>query len=575
MAKRAYNEAEYLAERKRLLAGRPSCAYCPRRATSADHQPPLCMHFHRQGSKCCTLVPSCKECSLKQGGTLKGIVGVRKSRASIPIADDPDGFDVDSPVWDVAWLTKLRDVPSDGWWPRLMTVPHPDAVGSWGGEVVEFALVERGITLHWWQQLVLARLLEHDANLELVWRDAFLSVARQSGKSVLVSVLGDWRSEQSEWFGEAQLVMHTADTLRHALDVWQLGVPRANEHGWTVRRGAGTETIVKPCGGSWVVRSQTAVVGSSVSLGLADEAHGIKLSTITENLSPTLVEKVQSQMLLVSTAHSACTDLMPTYRLQATQDLAAPHRLLVVEWSAAPTLELGDPVAARQASPRWSKGRERDIGEAVTRAAATPAGHELRVGVDAQWYNRWPSLSARSGPGELLLAEGAWAACEGKLRRDPIGPGIVAIEDAGFTAAGAGVVFVAWDGDRYEIDGVACDTWDEAMDYARKFRAISPGSRLLVGASMMTSVPQDMYGQALPARGVEARRGLAVLKRLVADGLIVHDRTTQLDIQVAAARVRPSSDGMQLAPAGRQDLLRAALWAVWAAQEPTATNVVH
>jgi len=482
----------------------------------------------------------------------------------MPIAEDPVGFDMCSPVWDVAWLDGLRNVPVDAWWPRLMTVPHPRAVGSWGDEVVKWAKKHRGITLHWWQQLVLARLLEHDDDEQLVWRDVFLSVARQSGKSVLVSVTGDWRSEQSVRFGEPQLVMHTADTLRHALDVWQLALPRAQALGLTVRRSQGSEAIEKTDGGLWVVRSQTAVVGSAVSLAMADEAQGIKLSTITENLSPTLVEKRQAQMLLVSTSHSQCTDLMPTYRLQGTADLDAPGRMLMLEWSADPGLSLGDPVASRQASPRWSKGRELDVGDAVARALATPPGHELRVAVDVQWYNRWPSLASR-GAGELLLEADVWAGCAGSL--EGLLPGWVAIEDN--FGHGAAVAFVAGDGERFEVDGLMCESWDAALVWARKFLEVSPQSKLLVGASMTRSVPADMPGGMTRAGGAEARRGLAVLRSLVSTKRVVHDRTTDLDGQIAAARVRPVADGLALVSEGRQDLLRAALWALWFAQEPS------
>ena len=92
----------------------------------------------------------------------------------MPIADDPVGFDVCSPVWDVDWLDPLRVVPADGWWPRLMTVPHPRAVGSFGDEVVRWAKKHRGLTLHWWQQLALARLLEHDGDERLVIEDGTL-----------------------------------------------------------------------------------------------------------------------------------------------------------------------------------------------------------------------------------------------------------------------------------------------------------------------------------------------------------------------------------------------------------------
>jgi hypothetical protein len=452
-----------------------------------------------------------------------------------------------------------------------MTVPHPNAVGSYGQKLIDWAWDVRGVRLFWWQQLVAIRLLEHDRAGRLVWRDVYLSVARQSGKSTFVSILADWRSEAAWLFGEPQLVMHTADTLRHALDVWQLAVPRAYECGYDVRRGTGQEKIDKGLTvGAHVVRSQQAVVGSSTSLAIADEAQGVKLSTITENLSPTLVERQQAQLLLVSTSHSHCTDLMPTYRLQGTADLDSPGRMLMLEWSADASLPLGDLVAARQASPHWSENRALDIGEAVTRALATPAGHELRIAVDAQWYNRWPSLASR-GAGVLLLDDGVWAACAGVVAATE--PGWVAIEDN--FGNGAAVAFVAGDGERYEVDGITCDSWADALVWARKFIDASPQSQLLVGASMWRSVPTDMPGQKTRAGGAEARRGLAVLRSMVAAGRVVHDRTPDLDAQISAARVRPVADGLALVSEGRQDVLRAALWALWFAQQPTPTPTIR
>src|SRR3954471_15080040 len=116
----------YLRERKRLLAGKPQCceAGCAEVGTTADHNPPLSRHIHREGSGCCMLRPMCVAHMVAQGGRL----ATRKRQgepAPQPVFDaDPDGYDVDHPVWDRAtWLDALREVPADGWWPRLMTVP--------------------------------------------------------------------------------------------------------------------------------------------------------------------------------------------------------------------------------------------------------------------------------------------------------------------------------------------------------------------------------------------------------------------------------------------------------------------
>ena len=67
----------------------------------------------------------------------------------------------ESPVWDDApWLAELRNVPAEGSWPRLMTLPHPDAVGSWGSEIDTQYRRRTGRELRWWQRLAAARLLE-------------------------------------------------------------------------------------------------------------------------------------------------------------------------------------------------------------------------------------------------------------------------------------------------------------------------------------------------------------------------------------------------------------------------------
>src|SRR5262245_30752288 len=120
-------DADFRRERRILLANQPLCVHCGQeRATIADHQPPLALHDHVKGSKCCVLVPSCRVCSFAQGGDVAHSVDLPE-----PVAPrrEWEGFGPDDPVWRVPWLEPLLDVPADAVWPRLMTVPHPQAVG--------------------------------------------------------------------------------------------------------------------------------------------------------------------------------------------------------------------------------------------------------------------------------------------------------------------------------------------------------------------------------------------------------------------------------------------------------------
>jgi hypothetical protein len=171
----------------------------------------------------------------------------------------------------------------------------------------------------------------------------------------------------------------------------------------------------------------------------------------------------------------------------------------------------------------------------------------------------------------LLLDDGVWAAATGTVAATQ--PGWVAIEDN--FGRGAAVAFVASDGERFEVDGMMCETWGEALVWARKYLEASPQSRLLVGASMIRTVPADMPGLMQKAGGAETRRGLAVLRSMVEARSVVHDRTPELDLQIAGARVRPATDGMVLVSEGRQDLLRASLWALWFAQQPPPVPAIR
>ena len=79
------------------------------------------------------------------------------------------------------------------------------------------------------------------------------------------------------------------------------------------------------------------------------------------------------------------------------------------------------------------------------------------------------------------------------------------------------------------------------------------------------------------AKAVDASRALSLLRDLVATRRVVHDDTAELDVQVEAARVRlvAGSGVLSLLPGARSDLLRAALWALWAAQTPAPAPSIH
>src|SRR3954454_20462834 len=77
----------------------------------------------------------------------------RRPWAPVPVLEEAEraGLPADHSAWGVPWLEGLRGVPGDAVWPRLMTVPHPRATGSLGGEFVGWAEARTGGRLRWWQ----------------------------------------------------------------------------------------------------------------------------------------------------------------------------------------------------------------------------------------------------------------------------------------------------------------------------------------------------------------------------------------------------------------------------------------
>ena len=561
------------------------CARCQRRrADTLDHDPPLAMHAHRQGSGCCRLIPCCTACNAS-GGAAVALGTWRPNVVShdIEAEDDRerDGLSATDRRWRVPWLGHLRDIPDDATWPRLMTVPHPRAVGSIGSEFIAWAEERSGRPLRWWQRLVATRLLEVDEAGALVWEAMILSTARQVGKSWLLRELLLWRVHQGERFGEPQDVLHTGRDLaickevQRPARVWA----KARETSYRVREVNGQEEIELLADGSrWMLRAREAVYGYSVSLAAADEAWKVKASSIDEGLTPTMVERTQPQLALVSTAHRLATSLMLTRRAAALEHLEDGGADLLIEWSAPQDAELDDRTAWRAASPHWGPRRERMI---AGRLDAALTGHVDDVDeVDpiasfrAQWLNQWPRrIAPPSGATELLLPEGAWEAMteEGATSTGPLW---VALEDDYGQGAAVAAIGRTEDG-RLEVGGWLRDDWDAAVADVAALADDRGIRRLLVGASLMDRTT-GMRPKPAPAGGTETRHGLVLVRDLVAAGELVHDSDTlELDTAMIGAQVRPGATGLLLAARGPTHLVRAVAWALTVAHRPAKVPAVH
>lgn len=565
----------YERERRELLAGRPRCAVrlvcngSP--ATEADHQPPLKLHVHVEGSGCCVLVPSCGPCARKQGARLAA--GMVWDRTALEVLD-PVGFDVGDAVWDVSWLDEFRDVPDDATWPRLMTVPHERAVGSFGAQAAEWVQEQMGVELRWWQRLALTRELEHDERGWLVWLTVLLTTARQVGKSTELRGAAAWRIHQASRWGEPQTVVHTGKDLPVCKEVQALARAWAKARGYPVREQNGNEEISVPWSDSrWIVRGKGSVYGYSGSSVLGDEAWGIAPDVVDDGLEPTMLERRSPQLKLASTAHPRTTGLFPGRRNQALERLGAPRRTLLLEWSARREAGLDDLEAWRQASPHWHENRADQIAERIDRIMRgeddeTGKSVDPIASARCQVLNIWPSKVMLAGRGDRLIPRGAW----GQLGR----PGTarprrlwVAVEDNYGDGAAVAAVAELDDGDRIEVDGWVCESRDAAIGQARALvESFDVPARLIVGASI--PAPRGVSARAAAA---ETRVGLPLLRSIL--GRLVHDETPDLAAQLETVRVREVAGGLAIVPGTRADLVRAVAWALLAAVVRRPTPAIH
>lgn len=546
------------------------------------------MHVHRQGANCCRLVPSCEQCN-RDGGAL--VARGEWRPGVLPVGpDDPDdaasepvGLAASDSRWDRPWMSGLRPAPADAVWPRLMTVPHPRAAGSLGDEFCAFAEARAGGELRWWQRLAAARLLEVDTDGRLCWEAAVISTARQVGKSWLLRELLLWRIHQAERFGEPQDVLHTGKDVAVCKEVQRPARlwAKARRDAYKVREVNGQEEIEHvETGSRWMLRAKEAVYGYSVSLGAVDEAWRVRASAVDEGLTPTMAEREQPQLVLVSTAHRRATALILDRRQVALADLETGAGDLLIEWSAPRGADTGDRDAWRLASPHWTPRRQRLIdgahqrmqaGETVPDADEPDPVESFR----AQWLNQWPIRAPEpSGPTEPLLPDGVW---QGLREEAPsaVGPVWVGLEDDFGVGAAVGCCRRCDDG-RLEVDGWLRADWDSAIE---DLVALAEGitiRRVLVGASMFDRLPPELRRIAEPRAAAATRTGLALLRDLARSGGLVHDVVTgELDQTIALAHVRENANGLFLVARGPMHLVKAVVWAIAGAHRPAVLPAIR
>jgi hypothetical protein len=453
-----------------------------------------------------------------------------------------------------------------------MSGPHPDAVGSYGGEAIAWVEEYAGITLRWWQRLVIVRALEHDAAGGLVWLEVDLSTPRQVGKSWTLRAVASWRIHAAERFGEPQLVLHTGKDLPSCKEVMRPARAWARGLGYRVREQNGNEEIATPDGSRWIVRGKTSVYSYSVSVGLVDEAWGVAPEIVEDGVEPTMSDRFDPQLWLVSTAHRHATSLFPLRRATALAALSAPSSrssTLLLEWSAPRSTAIDDRAAWRAASPHWTPHRERLLDAKLERVrrgiSEDPDEDDPVESFRSQYLNIWPVRRLVPAGEEPLVDVATWTAARGLGVALPPGPVVVGVEDwYGRGAAACGVASLP-DG-RLLVWGEEFPDHDAAIAWASWLAEGRDGSSLVVGASLAIDPVREAVGDLLVERGtnVDLKTALPLLRVLLRQGRIVHGGDVALDAQIGAARVAEREGGLALThrSSTRTDLVRALAWSV-------------
>ncbi|KAA1424320.1 hypothetical protein [Nocardioides antri] len=482
---------------------------------------------------------------------------------------EQDATDWNDLCGSIEWMAEFREVPQDGVAPRFMTGPHPRATGTYGPDFCAWADDNPGLHakrtggLRWWQRAVAYRMLEHDAEGELVWRNVLVTMARQCGKSWLLRALLMWRIQQRDLFGdEDQTVLSVAHKAQTAHEIMRPASRWAMERkdlGWLVRLASGDIRVESPDGGRWLLAAANdgMGVGYSLSMIVVDEAWKVHRSVV-EAADPALTEAVSPQLMLISTAGDSASDLFMTYRQQALDTLLEPESTFIAEWSAPKSMEPGDPESWRMASPFWSTRRFKEIADKVEKLDP--------LEFKQNYCNQWVSMAGgrNNNPGEPVFGENEWIDASAPT---PTGtPAACAVESWFGEGLSVALAYLQDDGG-VVVAVTSFMTANEAAAHIKQAGAPS----VLCGKSLALD---PAFAQIpLTPKGGTSKVAVQDLRRLLDEGVFLHDGSESLAEQALAARAVPSADGIRIRSSARLDAVKAAVWAcaaARAAQEPSA-----
>jgi hypothetical protein len=415
------------------------------------------------------------------------------------------------------------------------------------------------MTLRPWQRYALDRALEHDEKGELIWPTVIITVGRQSGKSWLSRALCLWRLHQAELFGETQTILHVANRRQTAMEVMRpAGLWAVNKYGKKAVKWGNMESGIEiPTGDRWLIHAanESAGVGYSVSLAFIDEAWKVKRDVVDDAIAPTMAERIQPQLYLVSTAGDSQSDLMSVYRGRALDQLTNPRpgSTLLLEWSAPPDANPELESTWRWASPEWNDKRATFLRQQWNNVEESAWRRE--------WLNQWVTRA------DHWLRDSVWNDTTDPERPLPDGTWTVAVE-SDFDGMGHAVAIAAPDADGNIVTRVTTHrTIKEVDDRLTEIRQKNPQLYVMVTpgyVDRITNKIDTLVGQREAAAATQNLLDLFDRKAIRHTGDLI-----LLEHLAGSTISRRQSGWVLTAPMGKSGVYaaRAVMFATWQASK--------
>jgi len=428
--------------------------------------------------------------------------------------------------------------------PRLGTEPlrRLTRKTSLGFEVIDFARDVLHEPLLPWQEEAVCRLLEVEDGGGFRYRTFVITVARQSGKSHLMRVIGLW----ALYMHGARLILSVAQSLDVAREAWRAACqsieadPSLRGELQRVSRVNGDEHLALTGGRRWKISAanRSAGRGLSVDLLFMDEAREQRSWDAWSALAATTTARPNALTLVISNAGDDESVVLNSLRDAALA--GTDPSLGIAEWSAPEGCDLDDPDGWEMANP----GLGHTVSEQALRSALT---------TDPPAVFRTERLCQRvDSLADVAVAADAWEACHDAAMtldgvRDRVAVCLDVAPDLGhvtLTAAAVGA-----DG-RTRVEPVA------AWDSTRAAMADLPGwvERIRPKSRGYFRGPTDALAADLDALGFEPIPAVTAACQALAEAVqsrrLLHPGDALLTAHVLGAKRFPVADGWRFVRRG-------------------------